>query len=116
MGDIDFVKEINEKFGLKTFIENDANAAAYAEFKTGNAKGDNNTIIITLGTGIGGGIIVDGKLLRGKSGVSSRSRTYFSYMGKKTKMHMRLVGLLGSLRFRYRLCKKCSGNGRKNSS
>lgn len=68
---LDFVNEIFNKFGIKTFIENDANAAAYAEFKTGNARGDNNTIIITLGTGIGGGIIVDGKLLRGKSGVGA---------------------------------------------
>ncbi len=50
------------------FVENDANCAAWAEYKTGAAIGDKNTIIITLGTGIGGGIIVDGKLLRGKSG------------------------------------------------
>lgn len=50
------------------FVENDANAAAWAEYKLGTAKGHANTIIITLGTGIGGGIIVEGKLLRGKSG------------------------------------------------
>ncbi len=50
------------------FVENDANAAAWAEYKTGAAKGENNTIIITIGTGVGGGFIVDGKLLRGKSG------------------------------------------------
>lgn len=50
------------------YVENDANAAAWAEYKIGAAMGDNNTIIITLGTGVGGGFIVDGKLLRGKSG------------------------------------------------
>lgn len=50
------------------FVENDANAAAWAEYKTGAAQGEKNTITITLGTGIGGGFIVDGKLLRGKSG------------------------------------------------
>lgn len=50
------------------YVENDANAAAWAEYKKGAAIGDNNTIIITLGTGVGGGFIVDGKLLRGKSG------------------------------------------------
>jgi len=49
-------------------IENDANAAGYAEFKTGNGKGYNNVVVLTLGTGIGGGIIVEGKLLKGKSG------------------------------------------------
>lgn len=50
------------------FVENDANCASYAEFKTGSAKGFLNSITITLGTGVGGGIIVDGKLLKGKSG------------------------------------------------
>lgn len=66
--DLDLTDEIKNKFGLKTFIENDANAAAYAEYKIGAAKGHNNTIVITLGTGVGGGVIVDGHLLRGKSG------------------------------------------------
>ncbi len=50
------------------YVENDANAAAWAEYIVGAAKGENNNITITLGTGIGGGFIVDGKLLRGKSG------------------------------------------------
>jgi len=52
----------------KVFVENDANAAAWAEYKTGAAKGDKNTVTITLGTGVGGGFIADGKLIRGKSG------------------------------------------------
>ncbi len=50
------------------YVENDANAAAWAEYKIGAAKGDNNTITITIGTGVGGGFIVDGKILRGQSG------------------------------------------------
>lgn len=50
------------------FVENDANAAAWAEYKVGAAIGEDNTITVTLGTGVGGGFIVDGKLLRGKSG------------------------------------------------
>jgi len=69
--DINFKEEIEKRFGLKTFIENDANAAAYAEFKVGAAIGHMNTITVTLGTGVGGGIIVDGKLLRGKSGAGA---------------------------------------------
>ncbi len=52
----------------RVFVENDANCAAWAEYKIGAAKGEKNTITITLGTGVGGGFIVDGKLLRGKSG------------------------------------------------
>ena len=50
------------------FVENDANAAAWAEYKTGAAQGEQNTITITIGTGIGGGFIVNGMLLRGSSG------------------------------------------------
>lgn len=50
------------------YVENDANAAAWAEYKVGAAIGEDNNITITLGTGVGGGFIVDGRLLRGKSG------------------------------------------------
>lgn len=52
----------------KVYVENDANAAAWGEYKVGAAQGEDNNITITLGTGVGGGFIVDGKLLRGKSG------------------------------------------------
>lgn len=51
-------------------IENDANSAAWAEFSIGAAKGCRNAIILTLGTGVGSGIIVDRKLLKGKSGAA----------------------------------------------
>ena len=58
---------------MKTFIdkpcyvENDANAAAYGEFVAGAAKGANNAVCITLGTGVGGGIIIDGKIYSGSN-------------------------------------------------
>ncbi len=52
------------------FLENDANCAAWAEYRLGAAKGFNNSITLTLGTGVGGGIIVDGKLLKGKNGTA----------------------------------------------
>lgn len=61
---IDFSKLSNKP----VYVENDANAAAWAEYKTGAAIGEDNNITITLGTGVGGGFIVDGKLVRGKSG------------------------------------------------
>ena len=61
---IDFAK-LSKK---PVYVENDANAAAWAEYKVGAAQGEDNTITITLGTGVGGGFIVDGRLLRGKSG------------------------------------------------
>lgn len=49
----------------KVFIENDANAAALAEAKAGAGKGLNDVIMITLGTGVGGGIVIGGKLYSG---------------------------------------------------
>lgn len=69
--EINFKNEIETKYGIKTLVENDANAAAYAEFKIGAAVGHMNTITVTLGTGVGGGIIVEGKLVRGKSGAAA---------------------------------------------
>ncbi len=66
----EFAKVFLEKFNLPAFIENDANAAAFAEFKVGAAKGSQNSITVTLGTGVGGGIIINGKLLKGKSGAA----------------------------------------------
>jgi len=54
-----------ERFGLPTFVENDANAGALAEHRFGAARGARNVVYLTLGTGIGGGIIVEGRLYRG---------------------------------------------------
>ena len=51
-------------------VENDANSAGWAEFSIGAAKGCRNAVILTLGTGVGAGIIVDGHLLKGKSGAA----------------------------------------------
>ena len=52
------------------FLENDANAAAWAEYKLGASRDTNVSIMITLGTGVGGGIIINGKLFKGKSGAA----------------------------------------------
>jgi len=68
--DVEFKKILEEKFNKFTLMENDANAAAFAEHKTGAAKGSKSSITVTLGTGVGGGIILDGKILKGKSGAA----------------------------------------------
>ncbi len=54
----------------KVFVENDANAAAWAEHAVGAAKSYSNSITVTLGTGVGSGIIIENKLLKGKSGAA----------------------------------------------
>lgn len=52
------------------FVENDANCAAWAEYKIGASKNCPNSVMLTLGTGVGGGIIINGKLLKGKNGAA----------------------------------------------
>lgn len=62
---VPMVKMMEERLGKKVFVENDANAAAYGEFKAGAAKGANSAVAITLGTGIGGGVIINKRILHG---------------------------------------------------
>lgn len=56
---------LGEALGKPVTLVNDANAAAYGEFRAGGDKDMNDMVLFTLGTGIGGGVIIDGKLLRG---------------------------------------------------
>ena len=62
---VDFRGRMRERFGLPVGVENDANAAAYAEFRFGAARDVETMVMLTLGTGCGGGAVVDGKLFRG---------------------------------------------------
>ena len=61
------VQYLEEALGRPAFIENDANAAAYGEYVAGAAKGAKHAVCITLGTGVGGGIIIDGKIYSGSN-------------------------------------------------
>jgi glucokinase len=60
-----------EATGLPTTVDNDANTAAYAEIRVGAARGVRDAIVITLGTGIGGGVILGGRVLRGANGFAA---------------------------------------------
>lgn len=62
---VPLVKYIKEHINKPVFVENDANAAAYGEFIAGAAKGTKNVVCITLGTGVGGGIVIDSKIYSG---------------------------------------------------
>jgi glucokinase len=66
--DIEFTSHMSELTGLPVYIDNDANVAALAEWRAGAGQGCDDMIMITLGTGIGGGIIADGKVYRGATG------------------------------------------------
>ena len=60
--------ELADASALPVFYTNDANAAAYGEFWKGRAKNESSVVFLTLGTGIGGGIVVGGQLLEGATG------------------------------------------------
>ena len=62
--------ELQDATGLRFELENDANAAAYGEFKVGAGRGSKDLFYITIGDGIGGAIILDGKLWAGASGLA----------------------------------------------
>jgi len=65
LGDFDLVGHAGFRFGLPVGVENDANAAALAEWKLGAGRGTSNLVMLTLGTGVGGGVVLDGRLFRG---------------------------------------------------
>lgn len=60
---------LRERIGLPLFLENDANAAAWAEYRFGAAQDEPVVVCVTLGTGIGGGLVVDGAVYRGAFGI-----------------------------------------------
>jgi glucokinase len=71
VGDFDFRERMTERFALPVALDNDANAAAIAEWKVGAGRGSTHMIMLTLGTGVGGGLILDGKPYRGFVGAGA---------------------------------------------
>jgi glucokinase len=62
---------MRERLGLPVYIDNDANVAALAEFLFGAGRGARNVVMLTIGTGIGGGLILDGEIYRGSIGAGA---------------------------------------------
>jgi glucokinase len=65
LDDVDLDDRLQARFGLPVAIENDANAAAFAEWRFGAGQGASSMVMLTLGTGVGGGVVFGGQLLRG---------------------------------------------------
>jgi glucokinase len=65
LDDVDLAARSREQFGLPVGVENDASAATLAEWRRGVGRGAENLVVLTLGTGVGGGIVIDGRLFRG---------------------------------------------------
>jgi len=68
---VDFRDRMRERHGLPVGIDNDANAATIGEWHAGAARGARYVVMLTLGTGVGGGLILDGRPYRGASGVGA---------------------------------------------
>lgn len=62
---------LTERLGLPVVVDNDANAAMLVEWRRGEARGTRNAVMLTLGTGIGGGLIVEGQLVHGARGAAA---------------------------------------------
>ena len=62
---------VAERVGLPVVVENDANAAGWAEARFGAGAGKRNVLVVTLGTGVGGAIVIDGRLVRGAAGFAA---------------------------------------------
>lgn len=70
MNNVCFADAFRPEFGCAVQLDNDANCAALGEATAGSAKGARNMVMVTLGTGVGGGIIIDGKLYTGSNGIA----------------------------------------------
>ncbi len=79
-----FTLDFQKLSSKKVFVENDANCAAWAEYKIGASRGTAVSVMLTLGTGVGGGIIINNKLLKGKSGAAGEMH-FKMYPDKRRK-------------------------------
>ncbi|PKW25592.1 ROK family glucokinase [Phycicoccus duodecadis] len=61
---------LGSRLDLPIFVDNDANAAVWAEYRFGAGRGEGQLVMVNLGTGIGGGIVLDGRVLRGRFGIA----------------------------------------------
>ena len=68
LADVDLAEQLTRSTGVAVHLENDANAAAYGEFLLGAGRGSRSLFFVTMGEGIGGSLILDGKLWRGANG------------------------------------------------
>ncbi|WP_392542328.1 ROK family glucokinase [Oryzobacter telluris] len=63
-------ERLGERLALPIFVDNDANAAVWAEHRFGAGRGESHLVMVNLGTGIGGGIVLDGRVFRGRFGIA----------------------------------------------
>ena len=92
-------ERLAERIGLPVVIENDANAAGWGEFRFGVGRQEPDLVMLTLGTGIGGALVLDGQLQRGRYGIAGRARAHV-HSTRGALVRVRQPGLLGAVRQR----------------
>ena len=88
---LDLDHQLTALIGLSVIIENDANAAAWGEARFGAGRGEDQLMLLTIGTGIGGGVVVNGELYRGAFGVAAE----FGHMRVEPEGHLCGCGARG---------------------
>lgn len=95
------VERFEGKFNIPVFLENDANAGALAEWQFGAGAGCENVVFLTFGTGLGAGMVLNGKLYRGASGLAGELGHWRLLYGESPENYGKMGGFQGL----------CSGNG-----
>jgi glucokinase len=96
--DIAFADVMAERLGLPVFVDNDANVAIMAEHRAGAARGAGEAVMLTIGTGIGGGLIVRGQVYRGAIGAGAElGHVVIDYDGPRCNGHCPNRGCLEAL-------------------
>jgi len=90
---VDLEKEIRDRTGLHIVLENDANSAAWGEARHGAGRGEDHMLMLTIGTGVGGGFVVNGELYRGGFGIAAE----FGHMRVVPDGHLCGCGARGCL-------------------
>jgi len=118
-GKVDVAQTLGDKTGLKVKVGNDANVAALGEMWQGGGKGCKNVVMVTLGTGVGGGIIVNGKIITGAHGAGGEIGHIFADENETETCGCGKRGCLeqyGSATGIVRLAKRALANGMEVSS
>ena len=72
---VPLAERLREQLGIPTTLDNDANCAAWGELRAGAGRGARSLVCFTLGTGVGGGIVIDGELWTGANGAAIQSNS-----------------------------------------
>ena len=107
---------IGERFGLPCGIDNDANAAAIGEWHAGAGNGTRDMIMLTLGTGVGGGLILDGRPYRGALGAAAElGHIVIEHDGRPVPGKLHGPRTSGGVRDGARSDRRCAGGVRRRT-